>query len=146
MTGTTTHTNDPALIRQLLATPATWAVVGLSTHTGRTAHGVSRWMKERLGHRIVPVHPLAENVFGEDGHASLSDIPDGEHIDVVDCFVNSRRVGGIVDEAIANAERLGITALWLQLGVIDEDAAQRATDAGLGVVMDTCPKIEYPRL
>ncbi|WP_278313438.1 CoA-binding protein [Lolliginicoccus levis] len=146
MTGTTTHTNDPALIHQVLTTPATWAVVGLSTHTGRTAHGVSRWMKEKLGQRIVPVHPLAEKVFGEDGYASLSDIPDGERIDVVDCFVNSQRVGAIVDEAIANAQRLGITTLWLQLGVIDNDAARRAKDAGLGVIMDTCPKIEYPRL
>jgi len=65
---------------------------------------------------------------------------------VVNCFVNSQRVGAVVDEAIANKERLGIGALWLQLGVIDQDAAQRAIDAGLDVVMDTCPMIEYPKL
>ena len=68
----------------------------------------------------------------------------GFFFDVVDFFVNSRRVGALVDEAVANAQRLGIKAVWLQLGVVDEDAARRARDAGLGVVMDTCPKIEYP--
>jgi uncharacterized protein len=64
----------------------------------------------------------------------------------VDCFVNSLRVGEVVDEAIANRERLGIEAVWLQLGVIDQDAAQQAIDSGLDVVMDTCPMIEYPKL
>lgn len=142
----TTHVNDPVLIRQLLTTPATWAVAGLSTHTGRTAYGVSSWLRAQLGHRIVPVHPLGEEVFGEQGYPHLSDIPDGEQIDVVDCFVNSTRVGEIVDQAIAESQRLGIKAVWLQLGVVDEAAAQRAKDAGLGVVMDTCPKIEFPRL
>lgn len=140
------HVNDPALVRALLTTPATWAVVGLSTHAGRTAHGVSGWMRSTLGHRIIPVHPLAEEVFGERGYAHLADIPDGEQVDVVDCFVNSGRVGAVVDEAIAHSQRLGVKAVWLQLGVVDQAAARRARDAGLGVVMDTCPKIEYPRV
>jgi predicted CoA-binding protein len=65
---------------------------------------------------------------------------------VVDFFVNSQRVGAIVDEAIADKDRLGIEALWLQLGVIDQEAAQRATSDGLDVVMDTCPMIEFDRL
>jgi predicted CoA-binding protein len=64
----------------------------------------------------------------------------------VDCFVNSQRVGAVVDEAIANKDRLGIETLWLQLGVIDTDAARRALTAGLDVVMDPCPMIEYPKL
>jgi len=64
----------------------------------------------------------------------------------VDCFVNSHRVGEVVDDAIANRNRLGIEVVWLQLGVIDEDAAKRAIGAGLEVVMDTCPMMEYPRL
>jgi len=85
-------------------------------------------------------------VHGEQGFASLADIPDGTHVDVVDCFVNSGRVGAVVDEAIEHRDRLGIAAVWLQLGVVDEDAADRARTAGLAVVMDTCPKIEYPRL
>ena len=138
--------SDPAVIRRVLTTPATWAVVGLSTHPHRTAHGVARWMHEALGHRIIPVHPLAEEVWGEPGYPELSQIPDGTLVSVVDLFVNSERVGAVVDEAVANKERLGIEALWLQLGVVDEAAAQRALDAGLDVIMDTCPMIEYPRL
>jgi predicted CoA-binding protein len=138
--------SDPAVIRRVLTTPATWAVVGLSTDATRTAYGVARWMHEALGHRIIPVHPRAPEVWGEPGFSSLSQIPDGTVVAVVDCFVNSQRVGEVVDEAIANKDRLGIEALWLQLGVIDEDAAQRAIDAGLDVVMDTCPMMEYPKL
>jgi len=138
--------SDPAVIRRVLTTPATWAVVGLSTDVTRTAHGVARWMHEALGHRIIPVHPRAVEVWGEPGYVSLTQIPDGTVVAVVDCFVNSNRVGAVVDEAIANKDRLGIEAVWLQLGVIDEDAAGRAIDAGLDVVMDTCPMIEYPKL
>jgi predicted CoA-binding protein len=101
---------------------------------------------------IVPVHPRAESFHGSPGFARLADIPaPGEPgspgpISVVDCFVNSTLVGAVVDEAIAEADRLGIEAVWLQLGVIDEAAAQRAHDAGLSVVMDTCPAIQAPRL
>jgi predicted CoA-binding protein len=138
--------SDPAVIRRLLTTPATWAVVGLSTDATRTAYGVARWMHEALGHRIVAVHPRAVEVWGEHAYQSLTQIPDGTVVSVVDCFVNSQRVGPVVDEAIANKDRLGIQALWLQLGVIDEDAASRAISAGLEVVMDTCPMIEYPKL
>lgn len=142
----TKHVNDPQVIRRLLTTPATWAVVGLSTDPHRTAHGVAQWMAGALEHRIIPIHPRAEEVFGEAGYRSLSDLPDGEHVDVVDCFVNSSKVGAVVDEAIDQRGRLGIGAVWLQLGVIDEAAAERAREAGLDVVMDTCPMIEHPRL
>ena len=140
------NVSDPAVIRRVLTTPATWAVLGLSTNVSRTAYGVARWMHDALGHRIIPVHPLAAEVWGEPGYRTLTQIPDGTVVAVVDCFVNSLRVGEVVDEAIANRERLGIEAIWLQLGVIDEEAAQRAVDAGLDVVMDTCPMIEYPKL
>ncbi len=138
--------NKPEAIRRVLTTPATWAVVGLSTNVARTAYGVARWMNKALGQRIIPVHSHAEEVWGEPGYPSLSQIPDGTVVAVVDCFVNSRHVGAIVDEAIVNKERLGIEAVWLQLGVVDEEAAQRAIDAGLDVVMDTCPMMEYPKL
>ena len=138
--------SDPAVIRRVLTTPSTWAVVGLSTDAARTAYGVARWMNEALGHRIIPVHPRAEQVWGETGYPSLTQIPDGTAVTVVDFFVNSHRVGPIVDEAILNKDRLGIATLWLQLGVIDQDAAQRALNAGLDVVMDTCPMIEFPKL
>jgi len=143
---TTSKVNDANVIRHVLTTPATWAVVGLSTDTSRTAYGVARWMKDRLGHRIVPVHPRAVEVWGEPGYRRLADIPDGATIDVVDCFVSSANVGRVVDQAIEQRDRLGIGTVWLQLGVIDHAAAQRALDAGLEVVMDTCPKMEFPHL
>ena len=140
------NVSDPAVIRRVLTTPATWAVVGLSPDTTRTAYGVARWMHDGLGHRIVPVHPLAGEVWGEPGYPNLTQIPDGTEVAVVDCFVNSQRVGAVVDEAIANKDRLGIETVWLQLGVVDEAAARRAISAGLDVVMDTCPMIEFPKL
>jgi predicted CoA-binding protein len=138
--------SQPAVIRRVLNTPATWAVVGLSTHPTRTAYGVARWLIDALGQRIIPVHPTAEEVWGERGYPSLDEIPDGTKVAVVNFFVNSHWVGAVVDEAIANKDRLGIETLWLQLGVIDEEAAQRAITAGLEVVMDACPMIEYPKL
>lgn len=133
------HRNDPAVIERLLRTPGRWAVVGLSANRARTAYGVASYV-QGLGMEIVPVHPRAESVHGAQGYARLADVP-GE-IDVVDVFVNSSLAGAVVDEAIA----VGARAVWLQLGVVDEAAAARATAAGLDVVMDTCPAIEYPRL
>jgi predicted CoA-binding protein len=139
-----THVNDPELVRKLLTTPATWAVVGLSANRARVAYGVAGFLKDGLGKRIIPVNLRSEAAHGETGYARLADVPGT--VDVVDFFVNSSRVGAVVDEAIAERERLGITAIWLQLGVVDDDAAARAQAAGLDVVMDTCPAIEAPRL
>ena len=139
------HQNDPDLIRQLLMDPGTWAVVGLSSNRKRTAHGVSRWLQVELGKPIIPVHPSAETVHGATGYASLADIPDTD-LKVVDCFVNSTHVGAVVDQAIEQRDRLHIDAIWMQLGVVDQAAASRAREAGIEVVMDTCPKIEWPRL
>ncbi|RIQ27360.1 CoA-binding protein [Jiangella rhizosphaerae] len=138
------HTNDQETVRRLLSTPATWAVVGLSQNRERAAYGVAQFLRDRLGMTIVPVNPRGEDTLGATGHKKLADVPGP--VDVVDCFVNSRRVGEVVDDAIAEKERLGIKAVWLQLGVIDEEAAERAKAAGLAVVMDTCPAIEAPRL
>jgi predicted CoA-binding protein len=138
---TLTHQNDPELMRGLLADPGTWVVVGLSSNRSREAYDVARWLKVELGKGIIPVHPKAEEVHGERGYASLDDIPHGTHVKVVDCFVSSAHVGAVVDDAIANRERLQIEAIWMQLGVVDQDAARRARAAGLDVVMDTCPKI-----
>ena len=97
----TPHVNDPAVIRRRLTDPGTWAVVGLSRNTARPAHGVARWLKHERGATIVPIHPAAEAVDGDPAYASLSDIPEGTRIDVVDCFVASERVGAVVDEVIA---------------------------------------------
>ncbi|GAA1336945.1 CoA-binding protein [Arthrobacter roseus] len=134
------HSNDPDVIRRLLTTPGRWAVVGLSGNPRRAAVGVSKFLMDGLGMEIIPVNPQGDDVHGQTGYESLADIPG--RIDVVDCFVNSQRVGAVVDEAIA----VGAGAVWLQLDVIDEDAAALATAAGLDVVMNACPAIEAPRL
>jgi predicted CoA-binding protein len=115
-----------------------WAVVGLGNNPDRPAFGVARLLQDK-GHQIFPVHPKAESVHGVPGYKSLLDIP--VQIDVVDCFVNSNLVGEVVDQAIA----IGAKAVWLQLGVIDPAAAERAQAAGLLIVMDRCPAIEYQR-
>jgi uncharacterized protein len=135
---------DREVIKQLLTTPATWAVVGLSANDKRTAYSIGQYLRSQLGMKIVPVNIRGEDALGERGYRQLADIPGP--VDVVDCFVNSQRVGEVVDQAIAEKDRLGIKAVWLQLGVIDEGAAQRARAAGLDVVMDTCPAMEAPAL
>lgn len=134
------HVNDPEVIRRLLTTPARWAVVGLTNNPRRVAPAIARYLQTELGMAIIPVSLSAETVLGERGYERLDQIPGT--VDVVNCFVNSQKVGDIVDQAIAIQAR----AIWMQLGVVDEAAAQRAKDAGLEVVMDTCPKIEYPLL
>ena len=135
---------DPEVIQRLLTTQTTWAVVGLSANTQRTAYSIGRYLHDQLGMRIVPVNLRGEDALSEQGYSQLADIPGP--VEVVDCFVNSQRVGAVVDQAIAQKDRLGIKAVWLQLGVIDEAAAQRARAAGLDVVMDTCPAMEAPAL
>ncbi|MEU6083290.1 CoA-binding protein [Streptomyces sp. NPDC047108] len=131
---------DDATIRRILtAAGDTWAVVGLSTNERRAAYGVARVL-QRFGKRVVPVHPKAETVHGEQGYASLADIP--FPVDVVDVFVNSELAGAVADEAVT----IGAKAVWYQLGVVDEDAYGRTRAAGLDMVMDRCPAIEIPLL
>lgn len=139
------HQNDNDTIRSLLNDPGTWVVVGLSNDTDTDAYQVSRWLRAECHKGIIPVHPDAEEVDGDTGYASLADIPD-QDVKVIDCFVSSANVGAVVDQAIAHKDRLQIDAVWMQLGVVDADAAQRAREAGLDVVMDTCPKIEARRM
>ncbi|WP_137990684.1 CoA-binding protein [Streptomyces vilmorinianum] len=135
-----TATTESDTVRKILtATGDTWAVVGLSSNQARAAYGVAAVL-QRFGKRIVPVHPKAETVHGEQGYASLADIP--FPVDVVDVFVNSEHAGQIADEAVA----VGAKAVWFQLGVIDEAAYARTREAGLDMVMDRCPAIEIPRL
>ena len=133
---------DPATIRKILTEAGdTWAIVGLSSNEQRAAYGVARVL-QRYGKRIIPVHPKAETVHGEQGYASLADIPSGIDIDVVDVFVNSDLAGPVADEAAA----IGAKAVWFQLGVIDEEAYDRTRAAGLEMVMDRCPAIELNSL
>lgn len=131
-----THVNDPAVIDRLMRTKGRWAIVGLSTNEWRSAFDGALYIRDTMGMEIVPINPRGEDVHGETGYKFLADVPlEQQPIDVVDCFVNSSRVGTVVDEAIA----VGAKAVWLQLGVIDEDAAERAKAAGLDVVMNLCP-------
>nr|WP_202448976.1 CoA-binding protein [Streptomyces sp. SID2999] len=131
---------DEATIRTILTGLGdTWAVVGLSNNRSRAAYGVAEVLR-RYGKRVVPVHPKAEPVGGEQGYASLADIP--FDVDVVDVFVNSELAGAVADEAVAKGAR----AVWFQLGVVDEAAYERTRAAGLEMVMDACPAIEIPRL
>ncbi|MFZ3555954.1 CoA-binding protein [Streptomyces sp. BH055] len=131
---------DQETVRKILTQAGdTWAVVGLSSNQARAAYGVADVL-QRFGKRIVPVHPKAETVHGEQGFPSLEAVP--FQIDVVDVFVNSELAGPVADEAAA----IGAKAVWFQLGVIDEDAYERVRAAGLDMVMDKCPAIEIPRL
>ncbi|MEE1670007.1 MULTISPECIES: CoA-binding protein [unclassified Streptomyces] len=131
---------DSATIRKILTELGdTWAVVGLSTNQDRPAYRVAAVL-QRFGKRIVPVHPKAETVHGEQGYPSLDAIP--FPVDVVDVFVNSDLAGPVADEAVA----IGAKAVWYQLGVVDEKAYDRARAAGLEMVMDHCPAIEIGNL
>ena len=117
----------------------TWAVVGASPDPYRDSNRIGS-MLARSGYSVIPVNPNCDEVFGRRAYGSLADVP--EQVDVVDVFRRSDAAGAHVDEAIA----IGARAVWLQLGVIDEAACERARAAGLEVVMDRCPAIEMPRL
>ncbi|MEU1125746.1 CoA-binding protein [Streptomyces sp. NPDC005899] len=133
------YADDETVRRILQDSGDTWAVVGLSSNRSRAAYGVAEVL-QRFGKRVVPVHPKAEPVHGEQGYASLADVP--FPVDVVDVFVNSESAGPVADQAVA----AGAKAVWFQLGVIDEEAFARTRAAGLDMVMDRCPAIEIPRL
>jgi predicted CoA-binding protein len=120
----------------------TWAVVGLSGNPGRTAYTIADLLQRR-GKRIVPIHPHFSSgdgeVLGERGYPTLADVP--FPIDVVDVFRRSDAAGEFADQAVA----IGARAVWFQLGVVDADAFRRTTAAGVPMVMDTCPAIEWRR-
>ncbi|HEX2294746.1 MAG TPA: CoA-binding protein [Actinomycetota bacterium] len=130
---------DPA--RKILESYKTFAVVGCSGDPWRASHGVAQFLQSR-GYRIVPVTPFEDEILGERCYPDLASIPEEAGVEVADIFRRSDAAGAHVDEAI----ELGLKAVWLQIGVIDEAAAERARSAGLDVVMDRCPKIEYPRV
>ncbi len=129
---------DPDTIGPLLENHKTWAVVGLSGNPHRPAFRVAEFLQGQ-GKRIVPIHPNAPTVLGEQGYATLADVP--FDIDVVDVFRRSDAAGEFADQAVA----VGAKAVWFQLGIVDEAAYERTTAAGVPMVMDTCPKIEWPR-
>ena len=123
--------NSPEVIKKIIAECRTIAVVGLSSDPYRPSNSVSSYMR-RNGYKVIAVNPNETSVFGEPAYPSLADVP--EKFDLVDIFRRSDEAGKAVDDAIA----VGAKAVWLQEGVIDAAAAQRALDAGLLVVMDRC--------
>ena len=136
------NTNDPDLIRHLLTDTDLWFVVGLRNNPQRAAYRVSQLLLDR-GKTVVPIHPAAEEVHGQVGFPTVAEAAAAVgRPDVVDIFLRPELLEPVVDEAI----EVGAGAIWLQLGVISPMAAERAHAAGLGVVMDRCPAIEWPRL
>ena len=129
---------DRDTVRFMLEECATWAVVGLSGNPDRTAYRIARFLQQQ-GKRVVPVHPDAPTVLGEQGYATLADVP--FPVDVVDVFRRSENAGVFADEAVA----IGARGVWFQLGVVDHDAYRRTAESGVPMVMDTCPAIEWPR-
>ncbi|HKP47502.1 MAG TPA: CoA-binding protein [Pyrinomonadaceae bacterium] len=130
--------NSKETIGRILDECRTIAVVGLSSSTGRASNGVASYMRRR-DYKVIAVNPNETKVFGEKSYASLADVP--YKIDLVNVFRRSSEAGKVVDEAID----VGAKAVWLQEGVIDHDAAKRAADAGLLVVMDRCWLKEHAR-
>ena len=132
---------DEALMRKVLTETKTIALVGASPKPERPAYHVMQFLLSK-GYKVIPVNPGLEGqeLLGQAVYANLAAIPDP--IDMVDVFRNAEAVPGIVEEAIS----IGAKTIWMQLGVINEDAAQTAEAAGIQVVMDACPKIELPKL
>ncbi|MDX1711397.1 MAG: CoA-binding protein [Rhodovibrionaceae bacterium] len=132
-------------IRRILDSSHTIAMVGASPYWNRPSFFAMKYLQEK-GYRVIPVNPRAtdQEILGEKVYASLKDVP--EDIDIVDIFRNSEAAGSITDEAIELAADKGIKTVWMQLGVRNDEAARRAEEAGLQVVMDRCPKIEFGRL
>ncbi|HYC41582.1 MAG TPA: CoA-binding protein [Noviherbaspirillum sp.] len=139
---------EQQVIKRILAESRTIAVVGMSSRPDRPSHEVAQYLQAH-GYRILPVNPAyaSTHILGERCHTSLTEADaavkeEGGRIDLVDCFRKSDEVGTAVDEAIA----IGARGVWMQLGVIDAEAAARAEKAGLLVVMDKCIKIEHMQL
>ncbi|MBX3666711.1 MAG: CoA-binding protein [Burkholderiales bacterium] len=129
---------DAAARCALLKKTKTIAVVGLSPNASRPSHGVSKALQE-FGFRVIPVHPAATEILGEKAYPSLKDIPATEKIDLVDVFRSAEFIDGVVDECLA----LGIEAIWIQEGIVNEPAALRARAGGMTVVMDRCIYRDY---
>lgn len=134
-------TYSDELIRKVLTDSHVIAVMGASPRPDRPSHGVMRYLLDK-GHKVYPINPTCagDTVHGQKVLASLSEVP--EPIHMVDIFRRADQAGNAVDEAIS----IGAKMVWMQLGVIDQAAADRATRAGLTVIMDRCPVIEYRRL
>lgn len=134
-----------AFLRQILAETRVIAMVGASANWNRPSHFAMKYLQHK-GYRVIPVNPreAGGTILGETVYGDLTDIP--ERFDMVDIFRNAAAAGPITDGAIALAAEKGIRVVWMQLGVRNDEAAAKAEAAGLTVVMNRCPKIEYGRL
>ncbi len=136
-----------ALLSDILGRVRTIAMVGASDNWKRPSFFAMKYLQDK-GYRVIPINPkvaaAAGEILGEPAFATLAEVPGP--IDMVDVFRNSEAAGAVADEAIALARSKGIWVLWMQLGVVNEEAARRAEAAGLVVIMDRCPKIEWGRL
>lgn len=130
---------SPDIIKEIITGSKVIAVVGLSDRPERASNGVASYMQKQ-GYRIIPVNPTRDEILGEKSYPDLKSIPD--NIDLVDVFRRSDAVAPVVDEAI----KVGVKSIWLQEGVVNNDAAQKAQDAGLKVVMNRCFLKEHVRL
>ncbi|WP_135805250.1 CoA-binding protein [Halorussus marinus] len=130
--------SDPEL-REILGLE-TIAVVGCSSTPGKDAHEIPKYLREH-GYKVIPINPHADEIFGREAYDSLSDVD--ERVDIVDVFRPSEEVADIVDEAL---ERDDVRVIWTQLGIADDEAAERAEAAGKRVVQDRCLKVEHGRL
>lgn len=131
--------SDIATLRRILSEVEVVAVVGLSRNWHRPSNFAAKYLQDH-GYRVIPVNPMYEEVLGEKCYPSLADIP--HPVDVVDCFRAAAEIPALVEQAIAIRAKV----LWTQLGIVHNDAARTARDAGLDVVMDRCMKIEHARL
>lgn len=140
-----TQTYSDDFISRILSETKTIALVGWSPNEARPSNRVARFLAAK-GYRVIPVNPgqAGKDALGETVVASLSDIPKDWPVDMVDIFRRSEAVGPVVDEALEALP--GLKSVWMQLGVVNEEAAAAAKAAGVDVVMDRCPAIEYPRL
>ncbi|ELZ26476.1 CoA-binding protein [Halogeometricum pallidum JCM 14848] len=124
----------------------TVAVVGCSTTEGKAAHEIPAYL-QRHGYRVIPINPFADEILGETAYDSLADVPEDADVDLVDVFRPSEEAGDIVDAAIERHESVGdVRSVWLQLGITDDEAGERAREAGLAFVQDKCMKVEHGRL
>ncbi len=126
-------------LERILSEARVIAVVGHSDNPSRTSYQIAQYLRQ-AGYKVYPVNPTVSQIDGEPCYATLADVP--EPIDIVDVFRRSEYLGGVVEDAIAVKAK----TVWAQLGVVDEDAAQQAVDAGLNIVMDRCIKVDHRRL
>jgi predicted CoA-binding protein len=134
-----------ALIARILRSVKTIAMVGASPNEVRPSYFAMKYLLDK-GFTLIPVNPgqAGKQILGQTVYPNIAALP--APVDMIDIFRNSDAAGAIMDEAIANKDRLGLKVVWMQLGVINEEAARRGEAAGLTVIMNRCPKIEYGRL